>query len=416
MATVDGKTSIKIDELLEGFITNGYISVAGHLMLVKGSGAEIDAGVIDSKRNENWLYNAPYVSGDIVSFAGRTYRATLANTNKCPAFYSSYWRFVQGSDSEDWHEVDPDFNADYLSDNYSTFWSTNSPTISMTTVPGEFETGVRAVKADLPISASQRIIPKHDNLVRGGETFEISIRARLSSLVAGATIDADIIQNTPDNEPEPFATGSAYATSLNSPQELTTSWAWYRFRFTALGYKPRARPHILIAAPGSSPATFFIDRWHVRRTEVPTSFMDQVMDKMYPIGSVWMTEETDDPNDLFYGTWVRYAEGTTLVGQKAADADFDTGGETGGSKTKTLTVGNLPPHQHSMTHTHPMERKTGVASGSGVARGDATSTTSYDTGAASSSETGTGSAQGLSSTPLDVMNPYTVVYIWKRTA
>lgn len=410
MATVDGKTSIKIDELLSSVIVNGYISAGGHLILVKENDAEIDAGAIDSKRNEQWLHNAPYVSGDIIGYAGRSYRAKLANTNKCPAFYSSYWTMVIACDSEQWVEVDPDFNADSLTENYSTFWANNNPTVSMTTVVGEYETGIRGVKVDVPISGFQRIIPRLENLVRVGEVIEVTVRARLSSLVSGATLNVAVIQNDEDNLPEPFVAGAVYSTAIDAAQALTTSWATYKFRFTMLADRPRAKIHLVFTGSGSSASTFFVDRWHVRRL----STVDQLMDKMYPVGSIWMTEETDDANNLFYGTWVRYAEGTTLVGQDSGDTDFDTGGETGGSKTKTIAVANLPAHTHDATHTHTLTRSDAVgSSNANIPRGTTTQSSS-GTGGIVAFTGNTGSTG--SGTALDVMNPYTVVYIWKRTA
>lgn len=410
MATVVSKTSIKIDELLESVINNGYISTNGHLILVQAGGTEIDAGGIDSKRNEQWLHNAPYVSGDITGYAGRSYRAKLANTNKCPAFYSSYWAMVMSCDSEQWVEVDPDFNADSLTENYSTFWANGNPTVSMTNVGGEYETGIRGLKVDMPVSGFQRVIPKVENLVRVGEVVEVTVRAKLATLVAGATLNVAIIQNDQDNLPEPFVANAAYSTAADAAQELTTSWATYKFRFTMVASRPRVKVHLILTGSGSSAATFFVDRWHVRRL----STVDQLMDKMYPVGSIWMTEETDDANDLFYGTWVRYAEGTTLVGQDSGDTDFDTGGETGGTKTKTIAIANLPAHTHDATHTHTLTRSDAVGSSNvNIPRGTTTQSSS-GTGGIEAFTGSTGSTG--SGTALNVMNPYTVVYIWKRTA
>lgn len=51
-----------------------------------------------------------------------------------------------------------------------------------------------------------------------------------------------------------------------------------------------------------------------------------------------------------YGTWVRYAEGRTVVGQstKAADPDdYKTIGNTFGENEHTLTIEEMPSHKHS---------------------------------------------------------------------
>ena len=47
-----------------------------------------------------------------------------------------------------------------------------------------------------------------------------------------------------------------------------------------------------------------------------------------------------------FGTWTRYGEGRVLVSQTSSDSQFDTLGETGGSKTHTLSIAELPAHRH----------------------------------------------------------------------
>lgn len=43
------------------------------------------------------------------------------------------------------------------------------------------------------------------------------------------------------------------------------------------------------------------------------------------------------------------ARGRTIVGLNPGDASFDTRGETGGEKTHTLTVAEMPSHRHTIT-------------------------------------------------------------------
>jgi len=95
----------------------------------------------------------------------------------------------------------------------------------------------------------------------------------------------------------------------------------------------------------------------------------------FPIGSVFLSVVSTNPNTLLgYGTWSAIAAGRMLVGLDSGDADFDTAEETGGSKTSGASVGNDWP----------------LGTGANTAPGD------YHTHSA--------------------MNPYFVVYIWKRTA
>ena len=75
----------------------------------------------------------------------------------------------------------------------------------------------------------------------------------------------------------------------------------------------------------------------------------QLLNDTYPVGSIYMstTDDTiEKVQNKFGGTWVRYAADTTLVGYKENTNKVN---DTGGSKTVTLTTDNLPSHSHSFT-------------------------------------------------------------------
>jgi hypothetical protein len=68
-----------------------------------------------------------------------------------------------------------------------------------------------------------------------------------------------------------------------------------------------------------------------------------VIDLVYPVGSIYLTFSSTNPGTTFgVGTWVQTSQGRVLIGQYASDTDFDTSGETGGSKTATLAAANSP--------------------------------------------------------------------------
>ena len=74
----------------------------------------------------------------------------------------------------------------------------------------------------------------------------------------------------------------------------------------------------------------------------------EIVNIIYPIGSIYMSTEDDTVEKVqvkFGGTWVRYAEDTTLVGYKN---DTNEVNETGGSKTATLDITNIPEHIHTI--------------------------------------------------------------------
>lgn len=160
----------------------------------------------------------------------------------------------------------------------------------------------------------------------------------------------------------------------------------------------------------------------------------------WPVGSVYMQYTSADPATLFGGTWIRFAKGKMPIGVDEADVDFDTVGETGGLKSKALTIGQIPPHQHSSgtlttndtgSHTHPpgsygYTRKAGSGSQAGASSGNTTSASDGQVTGTSGSggthghavlgDTGDGSSIGLGNAAVDRMPPYIAVYMWRRTA
>ena len=77
----------------------------------------------------------------------------------------------------------------------------------------------------------------------------------------------------------------------------------------------------------------------------------------HPVGSLYWTESEENPNVTFGGgTWVQIKDKFIL-----AAGDSHTNKESGGSETVTLTVNNLPSHNHTYTpsgtvasHVHGM--------------------------------------------------------------
>ena len=141
----------------------------------------------------------------------------------------------------------------------------------------------------------------------------------------------------------------------------------------------------------------------ITSTEVAQSFLDTI----YPIGSVY-TNATDSTNPgtlLGFGTWVSFGAGRVPVGIDSSgspDPDFDTAEETGGVKEVTLTAAQsgLPSHSHTQLGGG-FDGNVGIEAGNqrGVDLGQTGTTGGTD---ASSAHTN--------------LQPYIVVYMWKRTA
>lgn len=78
----------------------------------------------------------------------------------------------------------------------------------------------------------------------------------------------------------------------------------------------------------------------------------RVRETLYPVGSIYMSatiSSTAEVEAIFGGTWVEWGAGRVPVGVDTSDSDFDTAEETGGEKTHTLTIAEMPSHSH---HIH----------------------------------------------------------------
>lgn len=143
----------------------------------------------------------------------------------------------------------------------------------------------------------------------------------------------------------------------------------------------------------------------------------------FPVGSVFLSVVSTNPATLIgYGTWEQIASGQMLVGQNSGDSDFDVAEETGGSKTKTISAGNLPQLSVTVTdpgHNHVLtelrDATTGPATTNIALTADASSQLGTKvTGTRTTGITATANTGGAN-TALNVVNPYFVVYVWKRT-
>ena len=188
-----------------------------------------------------------------------------------------------------------------------------------------------------------------------------------------------------------------------------------------------------------------------------TNLKKDVINEMYPKGSIYITTELTTKKaveEKFSGTWESYGAGKTLVGIDTSDTSFNTVGKTSGSKlnSTTLTVANLPSHSHeysksnSTTESHTLtvneipshSHTTGIsgtqsfdpstaihgngktavvsfsqASGVNTAATGGGQGHTHDIKFVSTSTTKVGSGTAFTTSTLQ---PYIVVYMWRRTA
>jgi hypothetical protein len=129
-----------------------------------------------------------------------------------------------------------------------------------------------------------------------------------------------------------------------------------------------------------------------------------IIDLIYPVGSIYLSASTVSPSTSIGGTWVRYAQGRCLFSVHDTDTDFALEA-IGGAKDVTLTEAQMPSHRHSFFDN--VRDRYGSSGGDYVfhlagfgARGGFNNNTNY-----------TGSSQAHENLP-----PYIAVYCWKRTA
>lgn len=170
-----------------------------------------------------------------------------------------------------------------------------------------------------------------------------------------------------------------------------------------------------------------------------------ILDKVYPVGSIYMSTVDISPQDFLGGTWTRYGKGKTLIGVDDEDEDFNASNKTGGEKTHILSVDEMPSHTHVQNpHNHEYNGTTstggnhshngnklssGVNSSTGVNdvvrptgysgdnvqvvdnSGNHTHTFSGTTQNTTSTNTNTGGGQAHNN-----LQPYITCYMWERTA
>ena len=72
----------------------------------------------------------------------------------------------------------------------------------------------------------------------------------------------------------------------------------------------------------------------------------ELIDLIYPVGSVIITTTRTNPGLTLGGAWVEFASGRTLIGTGSIDGHNFTMGETGGEVNHALTSSEMPSHYH----------------------------------------------------------------------
>lgn len=178
---------------------------------------------------------------------------------------------------------------------------------------------------------------------------------------------------------------------------------------------------------------------------------EDVLPTCWPVGSVYCSVVNTNPNTLFgFGTWAAFGAGRVMVGLDANQTEFDVVEETGGEKTHTLTTPEIPSHTHVQdshnhtqdahthtqnSHTHPSIQvqggTTAAVTGTHIMTSTATggssraaTTPELANAATAVNQNTTATNQAATAVNQNAggggahnnLQPYVVVYMWKRTA
>ena len=159
------------------------------------------------------------------------------------------------------------------------------------------------------------------------------------------------------------------------------------------------------------------------------NLVDKLLDRMYPVDSIYISTNSTSPASLYGGSWERYGTGRALISASDTDSDF-TVGTTGGSKTHNHKYGIVFGTAYGMTVLSDSRESPQIGlvnysltDGNRIQR---QSIPPIDTTRIGFADTVFGSygenkqlvlrsSEGLTS-ETSSMEPYVAVYVWRRTA
>jgi hypothetical protein len=130
--------------------------------------------------------------------------------------------------------------------------------------------------------------------------------------------------------------------------------------------------------------------------------LQSILKQVYPVGSIYLTVNNINPMAWIPGTtWEVWGSGRVPVGVDTNDTSFNTVEKTGGAKTHTLTIDEMPSHNH--TSPDHGAHQYNDRSGGSLSTGDS------DTHNIRINPTGGGQAHNN-------LQPYITCYMFKRIA
>lgn len=127
----------------------------------------------------------------------------------------------------------------------------------------------------------------------------------------------------------------------------------------------------------------------------------------YRVGDLFLTTITTNPSNFLGGKWELFGPGRCLVCVDTSDSDFNTVKKTGGEKTHTLTIDEMPSH----THTY-----NGFPNGTAISWADPYRKLVYQNNNTNPYPGQSGIDYSGGNQAHNNLQPYITCYVWIRTA
>jgi microcystin-dependent protein len=291
-----------------------------------------------------------------------------------------------------------------------------------------------------------------NNVSRAEYSDRVGANAGYSNDTKGSALKGGISQSAIYSNNFPFLYGNLISVKNSGANQIALEWSgttgavgrvavrsardagidtWSAWRYLAYTESPAFSGTPTAPTPGvDTNNTQLATCGFVRNAIAKYAPMLDILKKVYPVGSIYMSTVSTNPATLFgFGTWEAMPAGRVLLAQgKSSWGTTYNAGSTGGEATHQLTVGELPSHNHSGStnaageHTHPVKRATTGNSGSkpaitydtympamSIDTVPITNASGSHTHSITISATGSGQAHNN-------IQPYIATYMWKRTA
>lgn len=142
---------------------------------------------------------------------------------------------------------------------------------------------------------------------------------------------------------------------------------------------------------------------------------EQIVNLIYPVGSIYMSVSGTSPATLFGGTWERITGKFLLAATDSSSSGASqAAGNTGGDATHTLQKAELPAQDYDIHYTYGGQDLVAGVVGSSVYTGGGGKIGTFYAGSATSAKLHTGNLG--SGNAFSILPPFLSVYVWKRTA